>query len=241
MSTPTPPNRAAFTLIELLVVIAIIAILTSLLVPVGARMVQGGHRATSVNQLKQIATAINLYAQENDNTYPATDALAAGTGFWAKAISQDTQYLGKPTQWLHQHLVAPGVRYRKPSGGFYAKKEIRLSYTATGVMCAILPGGWPDTSVGRKLNLVRNPSQAPIIYLGKQRSSQDGYSQTVVSSTSHRNVVADLAATNPKNTLLFNFDLGPMPVLMADGHVEQITFSQLRDFVNEDTWRSLPE
>jgi prepilin-type processing-associated H-X9-DG protein len=54
-------------------------------------------------------------------------------------------------------------------------------------------------------------------------------------------VVADLAATNPKNTLLFNFDLGPMPVLMADGHVEQITFSQLRDFVNEDTWRSLPE
>lgn len=239
MSPRTRTKRAAFTLIELLVVIAIIAVLAALLVPAGMRMIQGGHRAASVNQLKQIAVALNLYTQENNNTYPKPDNLPNG-GFWAKAISHDTEYLGKPTQWLHQTLVAPGVRYPKPGGSFYTQKEIRLTYTATGVMAAILPGGWPDHRNGRNLNLIPNPSRAPLIFLSRQRPSKDGYSRTVVTSATHAEVVADRAATTPENTVLFNFDLGLMPVLMADGHVETVAFSQLKEFVQEKTWRSLP-
>jgi len=239
MSPRTGKKRAAFTLIELLVVIAVIAVLAALLVPAGMRMIQGGHRAASVNQLKQIAMALNLYAQENNNTYPKPDDLPNG-GFWAKEISRDTEYLGKPTQWLHQTLVAPGVRYSKPGGNFYAQKEIRLTYTATAVMAAFLPGGWPDHRNGRKLNLIPNPSRAPLIFLSRQRPSKDGYSRTVVPSATHAEVVADRAATTPENTVLFNFDLGLMPVLMADGHVETVAFPQLKEFVQEETWRSLP-
>lgn len=240
MPPRTGTNRAAFTLIELLVVIAIIAVLASLLVPAGMRMIQGGHRATSVNQLKQIATALNLYVQENNNKYPPPDALGSGKSFWAKAISQDTQYLGKPTQWLHQNLVAPGVRYPKPSGGFYSRKETRQTYTATGVMGATTAGGFPITSTGRNLNLVRSPSRAPLLFLSRQRPQKDGYSRTVVSSTTHAEVKADLAATKPENTVLFNFDLGLMPVLMADGHIETISFPQLGEFVQQETWLSRP-
>jgi prepilin-type N-terminal cleavage/methylation domain-containing protein len=231
--------RAAFTLIELLVVIAIIAVLAALLVPAGMRIIQGGHRASSVNQLKQIAMALNHYAQDNNNTYPIPDNLPNG-GFWAKTISRDTEYLGKPTQWLHQTLVAPGVRYPKPGGKFYTRKELRLTYTATGVMGVILPGGWPDHRKGRKLNLIPNPSRAPLLFLSRQRPEKDGYSRTVVSSANHGEVVGDVAATRAENTVLFNFDLGLMPVLMADGHIETIAFPQLKEFVRQETWLSRP-
>lgn len=240
MSPRTRTQRAAFTLIELLVVIAIIAVLASLLVPAGMRMIQAGHRATSVNQLKQIATALNLYVQENKNKYPPPDALGSGQSFWAKAISQDAHYLGKPTQWLHQNLVAPGVRYPKPGGSFYTPKQIRLTYTATGVMGATTAGGFPITSTGRNVNLIRSPSLAPLIFLSRQRPTKDGYSRTVVSSTTHAEVKADLAATKPENTVLFNFDLGMLPVLMADGHIETISFPQLGEFVQQETWLSRP-
>lgn len=239
MPPRTGTNRAAFTLIELLVVIAIIAVLASLLVPAGMRMIQGGHRATSVNQLKQIAIALNHYAQENNNTYPKPDNLPNG-GFWGKAISRDTEYLGKPTQWLHQTLVAPGVRYPKPGGGHYAQKDIRLTYTATGVMGTILPGGWPDHTKGRNLNLIPSPSRAPLLFLSRQRPSKDGFSRTVVSSATHSEVVGDLGADKAENTVLFNFDLGLMPVLMADGHIETIAFPQLKEFVRQETWLSRP-
>jgi prepilin-type N-terminal cleavage/methylation domain-containing protein/prepilin-type processing-associated H-X9-DG protein len=63
------PHRA-FTLIELLVVIAIIAILAAILFPVFARARESARRTTCNSNLKQIGTAIMMYAQDYDETYP---------------------------------------------------------------------------------------------------------------------------------------------------------------------------
>ncbi len=56
-----------FTLIELLVVIAIIAVLMAILMPALSRAREQGRRAVCLNNLKQLALAWNMYADENDD------------------------------------------------------------------------------------------------------------------------------------------------------------------------------
>ena len=62
-------NRG-FTLIELLVVIAIIAILAAILFPVFARAREKARQSSCLSNLKQIATATLMYAQDYDETLP---------------------------------------------------------------------------------------------------------------------------------------------------------------------------
>jgi len=60
-------KRRGFTLIELLVVIAIIAVLMAILMPALNRVREQGKRAVCLSNLKQLATAWIMYADDNDD------------------------------------------------------------------------------------------------------------------------------------------------------------------------------
>ncbi len=62
-------SRHGFTLIELLVVIAIIAILAAILFPVFARAREKARQTQCLSNNRQIALALNMYAQDNDEMF----------------------------------------------------------------------------------------------------------------------------------------------------------------------------
>jgi prepilin-type N-terminal cleavage/methylation domain-containing protein/prepilin-type processing-associated H-X9-DG protein len=68
---PSIPQHKGFTLIELLVVIAIIAILAAILFPVFAKAREKARQTNCLNNQRQIATALLMYAQEHDEVLPA--------------------------------------------------------------------------------------------------------------------------------------------------------------------------
>ena len=66
-------RRGAFTLIELLVVISIIAMLATLLFPVGSKVIGQVHDAKCRNNMRQLGMLIITAATDNDGTYPAIE------------------------------------------------------------------------------------------------------------------------------------------------------------------------
>lgn len=62
-------RRSGFTLIELLVVIAIIAILAAILFPVFARAREAARKTACLNNLKQLGSGSQMYAQEYDEQF----------------------------------------------------------------------------------------------------------------------------------------------------------------------------
>src|SRR5438876_1564602 len=83
---PVPYLRGAFTLIELLVVLAIIVALAAVLLPVLAGARVKARQASCASNLRQLALADAIYAQDNDGVFAA-----AAAGF---LTSDDRRWFG---------------------------------------------------------------------------------------------------------------------------------------------------
>ena len=93
--------EAGFTLIELLVVIAIIAILASMLLPALARAKSQAKESNCISNLRQIASAFIMYADDNQQYLPPlnTGNFATGlTKIWWFDILSTNKYLTSVSQ-----------------------------------------------------------------------------------------------------------------------------------------------
>jgi len=72
-------KRHGFTLIELLVVLAILGLLAALLFPVFAGVRERARQTACLSNLRQIAMAVQAYAQENNEYIPPYNSSFYGT------------------------------------------------------------------------------------------------------------------------------------------------------------------
>ena len=144
-----PEARRAFTLIELLVVIAIIAILAAILFPVFAKAREKAEQTDCINNVKQITTALQMYAQDYDQKYSKVNY--AGNYFWpaaiysytkstqiytCKAFPLDQTYDGGVTPVTDVHGISYGMN--KSLEDLAASKTTRVSYpSGTVLVCDI--------------------------------------------------------------------------------------------------------
>jgi prepilin-type N-terminal cleavage/methylation domain-containing protein/prepilin-type processing-associated H-X9-DG protein len=104
----TCSSKRGFTLIELLVVIAIIAILAAILFPVFARAREKARQTSCTSNQRQIAAAIQIYAQDHDDELPGT------ANVWSN-ISVDPGVLICPTKGKS---ATNGYVYNNVMGGY---------------------------------------------------------------------------------------------------------------------------
>ena len=113
--------RRGFTLIELLVVIAIIAILAAILFPVFARAREKARQTSCLSNVKQIALAMHMYAQDYDEMLTTAQNSPEGqpTTYWYQMLA--------PYMANEQILVCPSNATRAVGYGWnYPHAPYRL-------------------------------------------------------------------------------------------------------------------
>ena len=209
-------RNLAFTLVELLVVIAIIAILAALLLPSLARGKQKAQQVQCASNLKQLGTAIHMYADDNRDTLPGP--MWQGLYFTyndetERMLYYLTSYLGLPSasSTVHTGLVAicpaSALLMHEPAGTPPESLSRPISYLLSAEVTNALtevvtrPFGYPYSSPfyrfpkgpdepPKKVHEIKLPSDSWAVTDGDQQNAFPGgyYFDLLPANKVHGNV-----------------------------------------------------
>ena len=198
-------SRRAFTLIEFLVVIAAIAILFALAVPAFTAALDRAKATKDMSNLRQIATATQLYMNDNSNIFPGST-----TASWMSQLEQNRKYLS-----VWRILESP---FDKRTTSETGDGTTAVSY---GINANAYPGG-----VAISADKITKPT-AFIVFAPAQNSSAttvvfDGWGNSALPG-----VTVLAAASTPGGTAQggTNSKRRKIGAVFADWHVENMSWS----------------
>ena len=134
-------RNLAFTLAETLVVIAIVAIVSAILIPVFNQAKASGKNAASASNLRQIGTAVLLYAEGSDDRFPlstnyqgAVDQLSGATVVTECALTKTTVLLDAA---LGPYIKSKGI-FSNPYGVPFAPGEYGVRHIGYEPNCRLI-------------------------------------------------------------------------------------------------------
>ncbi len=226
-------RRTAFTLIELLVVIAIIAILAAILFPVFAQAREKARSARCQSNLKQLGTAIMMYAQDYDGHwvpayyYPAGQGNASQGLYWWYDLIQP--YSKSYDVWICPSWEGKYDIGRKPLPD-NLPKPLRFSYAFNQVafnpLAPALTGKfvYPKNAGGHTINFDNTPSDSELDDPANLFAAVDGSEIEIWGL--HLTDLPSWAERKP-NGVTRKQHGGVMNAVFADGHVKAVRQSCL--------------
>lgn len=199
-----------FSLVELLAVIAIVAILFGITVPIINRVVRSSHNTTCQANLRQLYTAINLYATDNGRYPPSAQESPSYITWYMYLLGQTNNGVSIGPKYLDS-----GEALGCPEGHFSKTPTVprwEVSYGITSLPVWIA-GGRTDSIPSFFTYKIHQRSEWPLI--------MDADYQRIFSLD---NPTED--ATNRERFKERHGDKAN--VMMADGHIEQVSYGDKR-------------
>ena len=204
-----------FSLIELLAVISVIALLFAILTPIVDAIRNSARTTKSLSNLRQMASAMQMYASDNNGLYPVgyfnpapedtdgnpipspygTNLPFDNENYWYLEVAQYLDQRTVSNNELNNILISPFVD-RELAEGYFAGGEVQTTpstYSVHGVIC---PDITNEDSRFPIWNIEEN--HAEIILVAEGTLMDSGYSKAVLENP----VESYTLGNNPTSALL---------------------------------------
>jgi prepilin-type N-terminal cleavage/methylation domain-containing protein/prepilin-type processing-associated H-X9-DG protein len=239
-------RKPAFTLIELLVVIAVIAVIAAILFPVFAQAREKSRMSACVSNMRQLGTALMLYVQDYDETYPYIRFRCTGSDclVWKNVVRpylKSLEVLACPSNPFGR--TTPGLASTQPSKpgtnaeGWRSepKQRMPISYAmnACTITYAVADGSWVWRSPPLREAQVTRAAETILIAENQAFPYPDVH---VLWLLGGRNAAGNLCPG------LFAHTTGKMGnFIFHDGHVQSKKWVSTLYPVNQNNWELSPD